>query len=171
MRVIDMHTHIFPRQVARKATAAVADYFGQPEPPHYDGTAEELSNLLAREGIAYALIFSAATTPHQVEAIDRYIWSEAVKESRFLPCGTLHAGYEGYRAELAWMRSHGIHGINSLESPVGIKFPEIFGLNVPAAFFPICSGIIHRHVHIAGVCLLATQCDIKLPCNHCGKLD
>ena len=25
MRVIDMHTHIFPRQVARKATAAGAD--------------------------------------------------------------------------------------------------------------------------------------------------
>ena len=46
MRVIDMHTHIFPRQVARKATAAVADYFGRPEPPRYDGTAEELSNLL-----------------------------------------------------------------------------------------------------------------------------
>ena len=111
MRVIDMHTHIFPRQVARKATAAVADYFGRPEPPRYDGTAEELSNLLTRTGIDYALVFSAATTPHQVEAIDRYIWSEAVKEPRFLPCGTLHAGYENYRTELAWMRSHGIHGI------------------------------------------------------------
>ena len=111
MRVIDMHTHIFPRQVARKATAAVADYFGRPEPPRYDGTAEELSNLLTRTGIDYALVFSAATTPHQVEAIDRYIWSEAVKEPRFLPCGTLHAGYENYRTELAWMREHGIHGI------------------------------------------------------------
>jgi hypothetical protein len=56
-------------------------------------------------------VSSAATTPHQVEAIDRFIWSASEEDPRLLPCGTLHAGYETYKEELAWMRSHGIHGV------------------------------------------------------------
>ena len=29
MRVIDMHTHIFPDKIAEKATVATADYFAR----------------------------------------------------------------------------------------------------------------------------------------------
>ena len=111
MRVIDMHTHIFPDKVARKATVATADYFRLPEPPNHYGTVDELSAALNGAGIAYAMVFSAATTEHQVEHINRYILSETQAHSQFLPCGTLHAGYQGYQAELAWMRQNGIFGV------------------------------------------------------------
>ena len=111
MRVIDMHTHIFPEKVAEKATLATADYFDLPEPPNHYGTVGELEAVLREAGIDYAMVFSAATTAHQVEHINRYILAEVEKEPKFIPCGTLHAEYEGYRGELRWMRDHGIHGV------------------------------------------------------------
>ena len=111
MRVIDMHTHIFPEKVAEKATLATAEYFDLPEPPNHYGTVGELEDVLREAGIDYAMVFSAATSAHQVEHINRYILSEAEKEPKFIPCGTLHADYENYKEELRWMRDHGIHGV------------------------------------------------------------
>ena len=67
--------------------------------------------VLGRAHIDYAMVFSAATTEHQVEHINRYILSEAEAHPQFIPCGTLHAGYEGYREELLWMREHGMFGV------------------------------------------------------------
>ena len=66
MRVIDMHTHIYPDKVARKASIATADYFDLPEPPHHYGSVQELVDVLDEADIDYAMISSAATTIHQV---------------------------------------------------------------------------------------------------------
>ena len=111
MKVIDMHTHIFPDKVARKATLATADYFNLPEPPNHYGSVAELVSTLDAAGIDYAMVFSAATTAHQVEHINRYILEEAESQPKFIPCGTLHAEYENYKEELRWLRDHGVHGI------------------------------------------------------------
>ena len=111
MKVIDMHTHIFPEKIAAKATIATAEYFDLPEPPNHYGSVNELLEVLGRAHIDYAMVFSAATTAHQVEHINRYILSETEAHPGLIPCGTLHAGYEGYREELQWMREHGIYGV------------------------------------------------------------
>ena len=111
MKVIDMHTHIYPEKVARKASIATADYFDLPEPPHHYGSVQELVNVLDEANIDYAMISSAATTIHQVESINRFIYEHASKQPKFIPCGTLHAGYENYKEELRWLREHDIHGV------------------------------------------------------------
>ena len=111
MRVIDMHTHIFPEKIAAKATVATAEYFDLPEPPNHYGSVAELVEALGQAGIERAMVFSAATTAHQVEHINRYILSEAEAHPQFIPCGTLHAACEGFREELAWMREHGMYGV------------------------------------------------------------
>lgn len=111
MKVIDMHTHIFPEKIAAKATVATAEYFDLPEPPNHYGSTGELLEVLRRASIDYAMVFSAATTAHQVEHINRYILSQAREHPQLIPCGTLHAEYEGFREELAWMREHGMYGV------------------------------------------------------------
>ena len=111
MRVIDMHTHIFPDKLAEKATVATAQYFDLPEPPNHHGKVQELADVLAEAGVEYAMVFSAATTAHQVESIHRFICEQCQKYPQFIPCGTLHAEYENYREELKWLRDHGIHGV------------------------------------------------------------
>lgn len=114
MRVIDAHAHIFPDKIAEKATVATAEYFNMPEPPNHHGKVRELLDVLGEAGIEYAMVFSAATTEHQVEHINRYIWEEAQAHPQFIPCGTIHADYaahQDFRTELAWMRGHGLHGL------------------------------------------------------------
>lgn len=111
MKFIDTHTHIFPEKVAAKATIATAEYFALPEPPNHSGSVGELVEVMRRAHIDYAVVFSAATTGHQVEHVNRYILSEAEACPWFIPCGTLHAGYQGYREELLWMREHGMYGV------------------------------------------------------------
>ena len=111
MRVIDIHTHIFPDKIAEKATLATANYFNLPEPPNHHGGVQELIDVLWEAGIEYAMVFSAATNAHQVEHINRYIYSEAQAHPQFIPCGTLHAEYTNFAEELAWMRAHGIYGV------------------------------------------------------------
>ena len=111
MKVIDMHTHIFPEKIAAKATVATAEYFDLPEPPNHYGSVAELVEVLSQAEITYAMVFSAATTAHQVEHINRYIWEEAQTHPQFIPCGTLHADYPDYKDELRWMREHGVHGV------------------------------------------------------------
>lgn len=111
MRVIDMHTHIFPDKVAKKATLATANYFDLPEPPNHFGTVGELVDVLEEAGVDYAMVCSAATTAHQVAPINRYIYNECAGNPKLIPCGTLHADFDGYQEELAWMRENGIHGV------------------------------------------------------------
>jgi len=111
MKIIDVHTHIFPDNIAAKATRATAEYFPMPEPPNHSGTAGELLEVMERTEICYAMVFSAATNPNQVEHINRFIYSQAQAHPRFLPCGTLHAGFSGFRDELRWMREHGMFGV------------------------------------------------------------
>ena len=110
MRIIDAHAHIFPDGIADKATAATESYFPTPKPPHHHGRADELAEAMKAAGIDYALVFSAATAAHQVESIHRFVYEAARKHPQFLPCGTLHVGFENYREELRWLRDHGIHG-------------------------------------------------------------
>ena len=111
MRVIDVHTHIFPDKIARKATVATAEYFDLPEPPNHYGSVQELADVLQEAGIERAMVFSAATSAAQVEHINRYILSQAQAHPAFIPCGTLHAEYERFAEELEWMRQNGIYGV------------------------------------------------------------
>ena len=97
MKVIDMHTHLFPDTIAEKATHAIVDCFPPPMSTHHRGRSDELAKSLDNAGISYAMVFSAATSPQQVEHIHRFIYAEAQKHPKFIPCVTLHTEYENYR--------------------------------------------------------------------------
>lgn len=111
MRVIDVHTHIFPDPIAAKATHVIVDQFPTPEQTHHMGMADELELSLNRAGIDYAMVFAAATSAHQVESIHRFIVQSAQKHAKFIPCGTLHVDYTDYKNELRRLREQGVHGI------------------------------------------------------------
>ena len=66
MKVIDVHTHIFPERIAARATMAIAEQFALPEPPNHYGSAAELLDVLSGAGIGHAMVFSADTTERQV---------------------------------------------------------------------------------------------------------
>ena len=108
-RIIDVHTHIFPEKIAEKAVASIGRFYGvrpgRPALPH------ELDAEARALGIERNLVFSTATTPHQVPSINDFIHAMCEKYPAFIGLGTLHPAMEDPYAEIERIRALGLHGI------------------------------------------------------------
>ena len=70
-RIIDIHAHIFPDAIARKASESISAFYDLPV--RYDGTAGELLTFYQEAGISIGCIHSVAVTPHYIPSINRFI--------------------------------------------------------------------------------------------------
>ncbi|MGI6337034.1 MAG: amidohydrolase family protein [Eubacteriales bacterium] len=109
MYIIDVHTHIFPRKIADRAVKSIGDFYGLP----MSGTAlsDDLDRACADVGIARNLVFSTATTPHQVASINSFIHEKCTQYPRFIGFGTLHPAMDNPDAEIERICDLGLHGI------------------------------------------------------------
>ena len=93
MQVIDIHAHVFPDPIARKASESIGEFYGMPV--SHDGTADRLLELYLEAGISRGCIHSVALTPHSIDAINRFI-SETAGRSPDILTGfaAIHPGRE-----------------------------------------------------------------------------
>ena len=110
MKIIDVHTHIFPEKIASKAVSSIGAFY-EVESMSGEGTTEALLESGKNIGVLKYLVFSTATKPEQVESINRFIISECEKHSEMMGLGTMFAGFENYEAELEFLKANGIRGI------------------------------------------------------------
>ena len=73
MRIIDVHTHVFPDAIAKKATESISGFYDQIRFPDRDGTVDELLKAQQEAGISLSCIHSVAVTPHTIASINRFI--------------------------------------------------------------------------------------------------
>lgn len=86
--IIDIHTHIYPKSIAKKATENIGKFYDHPFGT--EGTADNLINLGKKAGIGTFLIHSIATTKHQVSSINNFIASQVKEHNEFRGFATLH---------------------------------------------------------------------------------
>ena len=109
--IIDMHTHIFPDEIA----AAVIDKLSRVSrtPAFTDGTLNGLKKSMYEAQINFSVILPVATSPKQVEKINSS--SAALNEKNFgegiISFGCIHPDFTNYREELARVKNHGLKGI------------------------------------------------------------
>lgn len=89
-KIIDAHCHIYPDAIVGKAVEAIEDFYDN----RYKGFDGKTSTMLKNgeaAGVGHYVVFSVATTPHQVHSINSFI-AECVTKSRgvFTGLGTLH---------------------------------------------------------------------------------
>lgn len=110
MKYIDIHSHIFPDNIAGKVVHELESYYGTP----WDGTGEQRDLLESLNAVPVdrSVIFSSATKPQQVESINNYI-AGLVKQfpDRFIGFGTMHQDYANYKDELRRIRELGLRGL------------------------------------------------------------
>lgn len=120
MKITDAHTHIFPPKIASAAVNATGDFYKSCDSettPFYDkmanraGTAEDLVLCLKEGGVDRAVVFSCATTTHQVESINSFIRQECLDHPQFIGVGTMYIDYPDFEAECDRLLSMGMHGI------------------------------------------------------------
>ena len=96
MKIIDIHAHVFPDPIARKASDSVREFYGlDMDLPDHAGTVDELLELSEEAGISHSCIHSVAVTPRSVDSINRFI-AGVVKEQpdRLTGFGAIHPGRE-----------------------------------------------------------------------------
>ena len=100
MHIIDCHTHAFPDAIAARAVAGLAQK-SKPYIPHTDGTAADLAQTAARNGLDTCLICNIATKPAQVHSILR--WSAEVRQQygeRLIPLASFYPKSETWESDL-----------------------------------------------------------------------
>lgn len=137
-RIFDIHCHVYPEKIASKASAAIGKFYDIDM--NFDGSFKSLKNDLAKTETAVAAIHSAATTPSQVSAINKFI-SECVKSEpdRFIGFGTLHPLCDDIESHVEEMLSLGLRGIKihpdfqkfNLDSPEAFAMFETVGTGCP----------------------------------------
>ena len=120
MKIIDAHVHIFPDKIAEAAVQATGHFYAEAhndqmwsplELTNCRGTVDDLLRENAEAGIDRSVVFSTATTPHQVESINSFIARECALHGEFIGVGTMHIDYPDFEREVRRIKSLGLVGI------------------------------------------------------------
>ena len=103
--IIDIHTHIFPDEVAKKAIPKLSATINLP--PSMDGTADGLMDSAARAGVDISVILPVVTNIKQFDSIIRF--ANAVNERdyptggpRLLSIAGIHPDMPEKKKKLTW---------------------------------------------------------------------
>ena len=110
MKLIDIHTHIYPPAIARKAAASIREFY-QLATEEKDGTADTLLARGTEAGVDRFVVLPVAMRPDRTRHINDFILEQVAQQPRFLGFGTLHAGMEDITAEVEYIVDHGLLGI------------------------------------------------------------
>lgn len=141
MKIIDMHSHIFPPGVAEKVINALETYYGS----RWNGTGEldDLLRNLRQAKISRSVIFSSATKPSQVVPINNFLSRIQQQYPELLIAfGTLHPDFPDCAAEVRRIRELGLHGLKfhpdfqqfCIDDPCMDKIYEAAGGTLPLLF-------------------------------------
>ncbi len=120
MKIIDIHTHIYPDDIAQKATDSVKTFYGIGD-SSMNGTVSMLLDRGAKAGISQYVILPVAIRPDRVRVINDYIRQQADTHDCFIPFGTVHAAMEDLADETERIIGMGMKGIKM--HPDSQRFP------------------------------------------------
>ena len=110
MQLIDIHTHIYPDEIAQKATDSIKSFY-QLGGGGMDGTERMLLNRGAQAGISRYVVLPVAIRPDRVQGINDFICQRVRHNDAFVGFGTVHAAMESPEAEAERIRRLGLRGI------------------------------------------------------------
>lgn len=119
MKFIDIHTHVYPDAIARKAAANVRNYYQIGA--DMDGTPDTLLRRGELAGISQYVILPVAVKPENAHSINHFILEQTQLHPCFVGFGTVHAGMEDIAEETENILAMGLKGIKL--HPDCQKFP------------------------------------------------
>lgn len=119
MKIVDVHTHIFPDAVAQRAIAELSRT--SETQPFLNGTAADLIDSMKRAGVYKSAIAPIATKPSQVKSINNYVASQDM--NYFIPLGSIHPEYDEIEKEADRLLEMNVPGIK-LHSNYQDFFPQ-----------------------------------------------
>jgi predicted TIM-barrel fold metal-dependent hydrolase len=109
MKYIDVHTHVFPDNVANKVVNQLEGYYKLT--CQGKGDFADLIKNITEANLTKTVIFSTATKAAQVVTINDYIAALCKQDERFIGFGTLHPDYPDIAEELVRFKTLGLKGL------------------------------------------------------------
>ena len=110
MQIIDIHTHVYPDEIAEKATDSVREFYHIGDKSMH-GTVDQLLSRMQLAGITKSVILPVAIRPDRVQGINNFIVEQTKLHSCFVGFGTVHAKMDGLTDEVDRIMSMGLQGI------------------------------------------------------------
>ena len=110
MKIIDIHTHVYPDEIAQKATDSVKVFY-QIGGADMNGTVSMLLERGKKAGIEKFVILPVALRPDRVQGINDFIADRRDANPEFIGFGTVHAAMENMDAEVRRIMDLGLKGI------------------------------------------------------------
>ena len=111
MKIIDIHSHIYPDDIAQKASASVKEFYEGLGDPAMDGTEGLLLERGRQAGIDRFVVLPVAIRPDRVQHINDFIQQRAQANACFIPFGTVHAAMDRLMDEVERILASGVKGI------------------------------------------------------------
>jgi len=108
MKIIDVHTHVFPDNLAHKVMGNLQKA-NAPYKPFTDGTIRGLLASMDEAGITSSFILNIATKPEQIAAIIK--WTRSICSDRIISLGSIHPDSISWQKDIDDLRKNGIKGI------------------------------------------------------------
>lgn len=110
MQIFDIHTHVYPDEIAQKATDSVKNFYNIGG-ANMDGTTSMLLERGKAAGISRFLILPVAIRPERAAGINDFILQQTKLQPEFVGFGTVHAGMENLTDEVHRIMDMGLRGI------------------------------------------------------------
>lgn len=110
MRIIDIHTHIYPQPVAQKAATSIENFY-ELDGAGMNGTVEMLRNRGKLAGISQYVVLPVAVLPDRTRHINDFILEQTAAYDDFIGFGTIHAQQADVGAEAQYIMEKGLRGI------------------------------------------------------------
>lgn len=110
MQLFDIHTHVYPDNIAQKATDSVKDFY-KIGGADMDGTVDMLLHQGKQAGITGYLILPVAIRPDRAQGINDFILQQTQLHPEFVGFGTVHAGMANLTEEVHRIMHMGLKGI------------------------------------------------------------
>lgn len=111
MKIIDIHTHIYPDEIALKATNSVREFYQIGLDGEMDGTVSMLLERGEMAGISQYVVLPVAIRPDRVQGINDFLLSQTKLHENFVGFGTVHAKMDGIADEAERIMAMGLKGI------------------------------------------------------------
>jgi len=110
MAIVDIHAHIYPDKVAKKASESVGEFY-HVVMEEEDGSVGRLTSIMDASPITHALVHSVAVRPGTVTSINDFIAATCAQNEQFMGFMTLHQDFEDPASEIDRALSLGLLGI------------------------------------------------------------
>ncbi len=110
MKIIDIHTHVYPDPIAQKATDSIKDFYGLGG-GGMNGTVAMLMERGKMAGITQYVVLPVAVQPARTRHINDFILQQVAENEEFVGFGTVHAEMENIADEAQKILNLGLKGI------------------------------------------------------------